>query len=106
MSAAIAIDMSNTYFVKKGEFVKRTIAGETILVPVRKQTGDLDSIYNLNEVAAFVWTLLDRKTNVRQIVEAVCGEFDVTPDQAENDTLQFIGVLEAAGIIEPSHPKG
>jgi hypothetical protein len=104
MSATMAIDMSNTYFVKKGEFVMRSIAGQTILVPVRNDAGDLDSIYNLNEVAAFVWKLLDDHTNVRQIVDAVSIDFDVTPEEAENDTLQFIGALEAAGIVEPS-PK-
>lgn len=99
-------DISNTCFTKKGEFVMRSIAGQTILVPVRSQAGDLNSIYNLNEVAAFVWSLLDGQTNVRQILEAVCGEFDVAPEEAEKDTLQFLAALQAAAVIEPSGPKG
>ena len=31
-------------FVKKGEFVSRVIADETLLVPIRGQVGDLNAI--------------------------------------------------------------
>jgi hypothetical protein len=30
----------------------------------------------------------------------VCGEFEVAPQQAETETLEFIAALEAAGMIE------
>lgn len=103
--AAMALDSSNTFFVKKGEFVMRSIAGETILVPVRSNAADLDSIYNLNQVAAFIWTRLDGQTNLRQLVEAVCTEFDVEPFEAENDALQLLSALQTAGMIQPSLPK-
>jgi hypothetical protein len=89
-------------FAKKGEFVTRSIAGSTILVPVRGQIGDLDAIYNFNEVGAFIWKNLDGIANVRQIIEAVAGEFDVSVGTAEVDTLQFVSELEAAGVIEPA----
>ena len=85
---------------KKGEYVARVIAGETIVVPIRGQVGDLESIYNLNEVGSLVWELMDGETPVRGMIEAVCREFDVTPEQAEKDTLDFLKGLEAAGIVE------
>jgi hypothetical protein len=89
----------DTCFVKKGEYVARTIAGETIVVPVRGQVGDLESIYNLNEVGSLIWKLVDGQTTVSQIVEAVSAEFEVTPEQAREDTLEFLGGLESAGLI-------
>jgi hypothetical protein len=98
------INVSTTCFAKKGEFVSRSIAGEEVVVPVRGQVGDLDSIYNLNEVGAFIWKLIDGRTSLRQIVDAVRAEFEVAPGDAEEDTLQFIAVLEEAGMIEPSGP--
>ena len=42
-------------FVKDPNIVSRKIAGEVILVPIRKNVGDLESIYTLNEVAARIW---------------------------------------------------
>ena len=87
-------------FVKKGEFVTRSIAGEIILVPVRGQVGDLDAIYNLNEVGSFIWERVDGILSVRQIADAVAAEFEVNSEEAEIDMLRFIGVLESAGVIE------
>lgn len=85
---------------KKGEYVARVIAGETIIVPIRGQVGDLDSIYNLNEVGSVIWEMTDGQTPVSGMVQAVCREFDVTPEQAEQDTLDFLKGLEAAGVVE------
>ena len=90
-----------TCFARKGEFVSRNIAGETILVPVRGRIGDLDSIYNLSEVASFIWDRIDGKMTVERIVEGVASEFDVAPDTAESDALEFIAQLQGAGLIEP-----
>lgn len=90
---------------KKGEYVSRSLAGETIVVPVRGQVGDLDAIYNLNEVGAFIWEQIDDRNSVTRVVEAVRREFEVTPEEAEKDTSEFIAALEAAGMIEPSGPE-
>jgi hypothetical protein len=85
---------------KKGEYVARVIAGETIIVPVRGQVGDLESIYNLNEVGSAIWGMMDGQTTVNRMVEAVCREFEVTPEKAERNTLSFLKSLEAAGLVE------
>lgn len=87
-------------FRKKGESVTRSIAGETLVVPVRGHVGDLDAIYALNDVAAFIWEQFDEQKSVSQVVEAVCREFDVAREQAETETTEFIAALEAAGMIE------
>ena len=98
---AISKAIAATRFAKKGEFVSRNIAGETILVPVRGRIGDLDSIYNLGEVASFLWDRIDGQATVRQLVEGVCAEFDVAPETAEGDALEFIAHLQSARLIEP-----
>ena len=92
-------------FRKKGEFVTRSIADEIVVVPVRGQVGDLDAIYNLNEVGAFIWEQIDGRKSVTQVVEAVRAEFEVALEQAEKETSEFIAALEAAGMIEPSDPE-
>ena len=94
-------DTSAIRLAKKGEFVTRNIVGETILVPVRGRVGDLDAIYNLSEVASFIWERIDGRATLGQIVQGVCAEFEVAPETAEADTLQFIAELERAGLAEP-----
>lgn len=100
-----SIDTSATFFAKKGEYVTRAIAGEAIVVPVRGQVGELNFIYNLNDEASFIWTRIDGRTSVRQIVDALIGEFDVSREEAERDTIQFADLLKKAGLIEPSDPQ-
>lgn len=87
-------------FRKKGDYVARVIAGETIVVPIRGQVGDLEAIYNLNEVGSVIWEMMDGQTPVSRMVEAVCSEFEVTAEKAEEDTLDFLKGLEAAGLVE------
>jgi len=46
-------------YQKDPAMVSRQIAGEVILVPIRKNVGDLESIYTLNDTAACAWALFD-----------------------------------------------
>jgi hypothetical protein len=89
----------NCCFTKGKDLVTRCVAGETIIVPVRSGVGDLDSIYTLNEVSTVIWELIDGKTRVGGIIETVCDTYDVSPDDAANDTIHFLDVLEQAGLV-------
>jgi hypothetical protein len=91
---------------KKGEFVARSIAGETIIVPVRGRAFDLEAIYNLNEVGAFIWERIDGGTTAAQIAEAVSSEFEVMPGEAAMDIEEFIADLGKAGILEHTPQDG
>jgi len=79
--------------------VARNIAGEVILVPIRSNVGDLDSIYTLNETAAFVWEHFDGVRTLAEIVAAVVAEFEVETAQAEQDTLALTAQLESVQAI-------
>jgi hypothetical protein len=68
-------------------------------VPVRNNVGDLDSIYTLNELGTLIWQLIDGKNNVTQIVDGICSAYDVTPEEAEKDALEFLKSLETGGLI-------
>jgi hypothetical protein len=86
-------------FIKDSQSVTRSIAGETIIVPVRSGVSDLNSIYTLNEVGTTIWRLIDRQATTEQIIEAISEEFEVTTEQAAKDALDFLEKLEAEGLI-------
>ena len=91
-------DMSKVY-IKNPNIVARKIAGEMVLVPIRQNADDLASIYNLNEVGAFIWELLDGKLAAEQVRGQIAAEYEVTPQQAEVDLLEFLSQLEQIGAI-------
>jgi hypothetical protein len=80
--------------------VSRDIAGETILVPIRKSVGDLESIYTLNETASFVWDRLDGERTLGEIKREVLGAFAVTEADVARDLLELVEQLKEIGAIE------
>ncbi|MBN1349460.1 PqqD family protein [candidate division KSB1 bacterium] len=89
----------NRCYTKDSSIVSRKIADEFILVPIRQKAGDLDNIYTMNEVAARIWELIDGKKRVEEIRNAIVEEFDVEPQEAEPDLIEFLQKLENVGII-------
>lgn len=86
-------------YKKSDSIVFRKIADEYILVPIRQNVGDLESIYTLNEVAARIWELIDEKKKVKEIKNKIVEEFEVTPQKAEKDLANLFKQLLAMGAI-------
>ena len=76
--------------------VARTIAGETILVPVRRRAQEM-GLFTLNGVGTFVWQALDGAHYLGEIAGAVAGAFEVDPLRALADVAAFAADLERAG---------
>lgn len=83
-----------------GNIVSRLIGGEMILVPIRKNVGDMESIYTLNETGARVWELIDGQRTLAEILQHMVAEFEVAPPQAEQDLLELIDALQEQGAAE------
>lgn len=81
-------------------FVTRQIAGETLIVPVTGHVMDLESIYVLNPVGSRIWELLRSPTTADRIAEVVASEFTVSPQQAADDVVEFLGSLGTRGLIQ------
>jgi hypothetical protein len=86
-------------YKKNDSIVSRKIGDEFILVPIRQDVGDLESIYTLNETAALIWELTDGKTQVSQIKQKIVEEFEVNPEEAERDLMEHLQQLEGIQAI-------
>ena len=86
-------------YSKSNSIVSRKIADEFILVPIRQNVGDLESIYTLNETGARIWELIDGKRNMGEIKDKIVGEFEVTPEEAEKDLVEHLQQLEKIKAI-------
>ena len=87
-------------YQKDPNIVFRRIADEVILVPIRQDVADMESIYTLNEVGSFIWEIIESQRSVTQIKELIIAEFEVDPETAEFDLIEFLVQLEAAGGLE------
>jgi hypothetical protein len=85
---------------RNDNFVFRQIEGETILVPIRGNVGDLDCIYSLNPVGALVWEHLDGSQDLGAIKNRIATEYDVADDKAETDLLSFIDEMKTIAAVE------
>jgi hypothetical protein len=95
--------LSETVRYRRTEaFVARAIAGETVLVPIRRQIGDLESIYTLNEVATFIWERLAEPATVAEIARALEDAFAGDPAEIRSDLDEFLPELLNLGAIEPA----
>lgn len=93
------MDFLEKVYKKSDSIVSRKIADEFILVPIRQNVGDLESIYTLNESAARIWELIDGEISVGEIREKIVDEFEVTPEEAEKDLMEHLQQLEGISAI-------
>jgi len=93
------MDFLEKVYKKSDSIVSRKIADEFILVPIRQNVGDLESIYTLNESAARIWELIDGEISVREIREKIVDEFEVTPEEAEKDLMEHLQQLEGIKAV-------
>ena len=102
MAVSSGKDIISKVFIKDSNMVARKVAGEMVLVPIRQSTGDVGSIYTMNNVGARIWELMDGNTTVAQIREKVVAEYEVEPEVAELDLLEFLSELEEIGAVSSS----
>lgn len=79
--------------------IKRTIGGETFLVPVGRAVYESNGLYFLTEVGAFIWDLLPQARDEEELLAAVLESYEVEEDIARADISEFLGKLKEMAIL-------
>lgn len=87
-------------FVRSDNVVSRVIAGETLIVPVRRGTADLASLYSFNGVGSTIWEALEKPRSVDELVNVIVDTYDVNPAKAREDLDVFLNEAQAAGVVQ------
>lgn len=93
-----------TVYRKNPDFVQRDVAGECILIPVRRQLTDVNSLYVLNDTGAALWRRIDGKRTLQDITLDFLNEFDVTQAQLKKDVAPLIEDLLSIQALQETHP--
>jgi hypothetical protein len=57
-------------------------------------------MFDLNETGARVWELIGRGQTSDEIVQDLCGEFDVPESRARQELRDLISALESQGLVQ------
>jgi hypothetical protein len=86
-------------FSKDPSIVFRKVSDEFILVPIKQKASDVESIYTMNDVASRIWELINGKRSLEDIKAVIIKEFEVSPEEAEKDLVEFSKQLEKIGAV-------
>jgi hypothetical protein len=90
--------MTERYIARSSAIAARMLGGEMMIMSAVDST-----FFTLNEVATVIWQSADGKTPLSQIVgERVCGEFEVDPESASRDAIEFVDQLAQHGVLTVS----
>ncbi len=83
-----------------GEFVVRSIMDSTVAIPVGQTALQLNGMILLNDVSKIIWECLECNTELDDIVTALTDVFEVSPEEARADTMEFLDKLRQMQLLE------
>lgn len=86
-------------YQRRSEFVMRVIAGETVLVPIRQNLSDLESIYTLDGFGTFIWQQWAEPATEGRSAATIEAEFEADPVMTRRDVEEFARELAALDAI-------
>ncbi|MHB8997803.1 MAG: PqqD family protein [Armatimonadota bacterium] len=79
--------------------ISRTIAGETLLIPVTQIGVDLQKVYLLNETAAAIWKLLEQPRDVPSMVASLLEEYEANAAVVERGVTAVVEELLQRSMV-------
>ncbi len=84
----------------KDGFILREVAGNTIVVAVGDAVKEFNGVINLNETGAYLWKVLEKGAEEKDLVDALLSEYEVDKELAEKDVKAFIEKLKSSKLLK------
>lgn len=79
---------------RKGGFATKIVAEDLVLVPIKNNVAEMNEMFTLNEVGAFIWEAINEESTMASLTASVSAEFDVAEATANADLEQFLLQIE------------
>lgn len=86
-------------YERNPDYIFRRIAEEAVLVPLHQQVADMDCIYTMNSVGAFVWEKLDGRATLSDLQAAMLDEYAAEPEVLIADLEVFLQDMVSIGAL-------
>lgn len=83
----------------QGEFIVREAVGQVLAIPVGETALKMNGMILLNEVSRVIWQCLETDTTEEAIVNTLTEQFEVTHQEAAQDTKDFLQKLRSANLL-------
>ena len=93
------MDHNETHYERNPDFIFRMIVNEAVLVPIHQNVADMDSIYTLNSLGAFIWERLKEPMTLVELQVAVSDEYAAEPQNIAADLETFLQEMVSIGAI-------
>jgi hypothetical protein len=93
------LGLNEIHYERNPDYIYRKVVDEFILVPIHQDVADMDSIYTLNGVGAFVWEHLDTPRTQADLQAAMLEEYDADPEVIISDLEHFLGEMTGIGAL-------
>lgn len=90
---------SHTRYERNPDYIYRRIADETVLVPIRRHAADMECLYTLNEMGAFIWGRLDTPATEIELSQAILDEYAADEAVVSADLERFLAEMVSHGAI-------
>ena len=87
-------------YLRNPDFIFRKIVEEMVLVPIHQDVADMDCIYTLNEVGAFIWDHLDQPASQALLQDLLMKEYDADLEVLTKDIEHFLLEMTSIGAVK------
>ena len=92
--------LSTELYVRVNAVVARYVAGETLVLPVRGDIGDLACFYSFNGTGTAIWEALEKPKNFKDLCDVIDRKYDVGRKKAEEDVALFVREICSLGLAK------
>jgi len=86
--------------IRNPNFIFRKIIDEMVLIPIKQEVADLNAIFTLNDLGAFIWDRLGAPCTRAQLEQAVLAEYDADIQTVKRDLEFFLHEMAEIGAIK------
>lgn len=91
--------VNGTLYERNKDFIYRSIVNEAVLVPVHQDVADMEYIYTLNDLGAFIWERMSQPLTWDELLVSVQDTYDVESEVLTADLERFIQEMTAIGAV-------
>ena len=87
-----------TYRITEG-MVLECVCGQYVLIATLKARETCPYITKINEDSAYIWKMLEKRTEYAEMQNAIEKEYEITPEEAGETLKVFLRNLQEKGYI-------
>ena len=93
------MEANGARYERNKDFIYRSIVNEAVLVPIHQDVADMECIYTLNDLGAFIWEQMDQPLTQDELLANIEDQYDVDPAVLAVDLENFIQEMTVIGAI-------